>query len=67
MLRCAAHCLTACSVSLTQAVFGCFTLFYIYVCFTLFKFDYQIITKLNFFTLFERLLFYLVLYSFSGT
>ncbi|MCS7075678.1 MAG: hypothetical protein NZ455_03160 [Bacteroidia bacterium] len=28
MLRCAAHCLTACSVSLTQAAFGCFTLFY---------------------------------------
>ncbi|MCS7077227.1 MAG: hypothetical protein NZ455_10990 [Bacteroidia bacterium] len=29
-LRCyaiAPHCLTACSVSLTQAVFGCFTLF----------------------------------------
>ncbi|MCS7075680.1 MAG: hypothetical protein NZ455_03170 [Bacteroidia bacterium] len=27
VLRCAAHCLTACSVSLTQAAFGCFTLF----------------------------------------
>ncbi|MCS7076113.1 MAG: hypothetical protein NZ455_05370 [Bacteroidia bacterium] len=29
-LRCyaiASHCLTACSVSLTQAAFGCFTLF----------------------------------------
>ncbi|MCS7076372.1 MAG: hypothetical protein NZ455_06670 [Bacteroidia bacterium] len=27
VLRCASHCLTACSVSLTQAAFGCFTLF----------------------------------------
>ncbi|MCS7075709.1 MAG: hypothetical protein NZ455_03315 [Bacteroidia bacterium] len=27
MLRYASHCLTACSVSLTQAVFGCFTSF----------------------------------------
>ncbi|MCS7075916.1 MAG: hypothetical protein NZ455_04380 [Bacteroidia bacterium] len=25
VLRCAAHCLTACSVSLTQVVFLCFT------------------------------------------
>ncbi|MCS7076941.1 MAG: hypothetical protein NZ455_09550 [Bacteroidia bacterium] len=25
VLRYAAHCLTACSVSLTQAAFGCFT------------------------------------------
>ncbi|MCS7076458.1 MAG: hypothetical protein NZ455_07105 [Bacteroidia bacterium] len=27
VLRYASHCLTACSVSLTQAVFWCFTLF----------------------------------------
>ncbi|MCS7078133.1 MAG: hypothetical protein NZ455_15580 [Bacteroidia bacterium] len=68
-LRCyanAPHCLTACCVSLTQQSLDVLPCFHTYICFTLFSLDYQILTRLEFFTLFEVLLLYLVLYSFSS-
>ncbi|MCS7078231.1 MAG: hypothetical protein NZ455_16075 [Bacteroidia bacterium] len=49
----ATHCLTACSVSLTQQPLDVLPCFYTYICFTLFNLDYQILTRLKFFTLFE--------------
>ncbi|MCS7075731.1 MAG: hypothetical protein NZ455_03435 [Bacteroidia bacterium] len=36
--------------------------FYTYCCFTLFNIDYQLLTRLKFFTLFERRSFYLILH-----
>ncbi|MCS7077694.1 MAG: hypothetical protein NZ455_13340 [Bacteroidia bacterium] len=50
MLRCAPHCLTACCVSLTQQLLDVLPGFYTYPCFTLFEVDYQILTRLKFFT-----------------
>ncbi|MCS7075319.1 MAG: hypothetical protein NZ455_01350 [Bacteroidia bacterium] len=50
-LRCyanASHCLTACSISLTQRSLHILPCFYIYLCFTLFNVHYQVLTKLNF-------------------
>ncbi|MDW8346872.1 MAG: hypothetical protein RML94_07970 [Bacteroidia bacterium] len=43
-----------------------FCFFYTYPYFTLFDLDYQMLTRLNFFTLFEICTFYLVLHSFSN-
>ncbi|MCS7076442.1 MAG: hypothetical protein NZ455_07025 [Bacteroidia bacterium] len=66
MLRCATHCLTACSVSLTQQPLDVLPHLYKYVCFTLFNIDYQILTILKFFTLFQLRSFYLILCSLSS-
>ncbi|MCS7075753.1 MAG: hypothetical protein NZ455_03545 [Bacteroidia bacterium] len=66
VLRCAPHCLTACSVSLTQPLFDVLPCFYTYLCFTLLDAHYQTLTRLRFFTLFHLGSFYLVLYSFSS-
>ncbi|MCS7076162.1 MAG: hypothetical protein NZ455_05615 [Bacteroidia bacterium] len=59
-LRCCAialHCLTACSIALTQQPFDVLHDFYTYLCYTLFNSDYRILIRLKFFTLFELCLF----------
>ncbi|MCS7076542.1 MAG: hypothetical protein NZ455_07535 [Bacteroidia bacterium] len=53
VLRCAPHCLTACSVSLTQRHFDVLYDFYT---------DYQILTRSEFFILFALRVFYFASY-----
>ncbi|MCS7076030.1 MAG: hypothetical protein NZ455_04950 [Bacteroidia bacterium] len=66
VLRCATHCSRTLRMPHAKQLLDVLPCFYIYVCFTLFEIDYQILTKLNFFILFEVLLFYFVLHSFSS-
>ncbi|MDW8345620.1 MAG: hypothetical protein RML94_01585 [Bacteroidia bacterium] len=55
------------SACLTQQLLDVLLCLYTWFYFTLFDAHYQILTRLKFFTLFELLLLYLVLYSFSMT
>ncbi|MCS7075315.1 MAG: hypothetical protein NZ455_01330 [Bacteroidia bacterium] len=61
-LRCFAALRTAYAPSacLTQQHLDTLPCLYTYLCFTLFNTDYQILTRLKFFTLFELCSFYLV-------
>ncbi|MDW8346037.1 MAG: hypothetical protein RML94_03680 [Bacteroidia bacterium] len=54
-----AHAPSAC---LTQQPWDVLPGLYAYLCFTLFKVDYQLLTRLRFFALFQRSSFYLVLH-----
>ncbi|MCS7078378.1 MAG: hypothetical protein NZ455_16825, partial [Bacteroidia bacterium] len=63
VLRCASHWANAHPPHASRMqLFNVLPYFYAHVCFTLFDIDFQQLTKLKFFTLFQLLLLYLVLY-----